>query len=175
MTAEDSAAVAEAQATMDALDAAGGAPKRLLTKEETLAAIARRKAEKLAKEKEDERLREIAVSAREANPAPHFVLVDVFASSFLWAAPPPTPPHLPFPPTPPLLLAPQRRSGGQKTQEMVESIAAIQRKREIDKIKADKEAEEKERKRIKIELLKDKVARAVKAGKPPPPEILVCM
>jgi thioredoxin len=51
----------------------------------------------------------------------------------------------------------KRREEGKKTSEMAEELAAIQRKREIEKIKAEQAASIKERQRIRIELLKDKL------------------
>jgi adenine-specific DNA methylase len=53
----------------------------------------------------------------------------------------------------------QRRTDGKQSQELAEDILDIQRKKEAEKIKADKEAKDKERKRLQIELLRDKIER----------------
>jgi hypothetical protein len=54
---------------------------------------------------------------------------------------------------------------------MAEELIDMQRKRDAQKIKAEKEAEKKERERLKLELLKDKAERLSSEGKPVPPEL----
>lgn len=68
-------------------------------------------------------------------------------------------------------LAPhlQRRTDGQQSQEMAEDIMAIQRKLQADKMKADRDAVEKERARLQIELLRDKIERHQRAHEGPVP------
>jgi PUB domain len=53
----------------------------------------------------------------------------------------------------------KRRQEGQATQEMADDIAALQRKREAEKIKHDMEVKASETKRLKIELARDKIER----------------
>lgn len=66
----------------------------------------------------------------------------------------------------------KRREDGKKSQEMAEQIVEIQRKREADKIKADKEAKEWERKRLQVELLRDKIERHQKTKGTVPHELM---
>ena len=66
----------------------------------------------------------------------------------------------------------RRREDGKKTIEMADELQAIQRKREAQKAKADKEATVKERERLKLELLRDKAERISNSGQTVPPELM---
>ena len=55
---------------------------------------------------------------------------------------------------------------------MLDQIAAIQRQKDYEKIRAEKEAAEREKKRLQLELLKDKIERHERAGNPVPKELL---
>lgn len=66
----------------------------------------------------------------------------------------------------------RRREDGAKSVEMAEQIAALQRKAAVDKQMRDKEATEAERRRLQLELLRDKIERHSKLHGTVPRELM---
>lgn len=66
----------------------------------------------------------------------------------------------------------RRREEGAKSVEMAEQIAALQRKAAVEKQMRDKEAQEAERRRLQLELLRDKIERHSKLHGSVPRELM---
>lgn len=65
----------------------------------------------------------------------------------------------------------RRREDGRKATDMQEDIQRLQRVREGERIKMEAEFARREKQRLQVELLKDKVERYNKRGETPPPEL----
>lgn len=69
----------------------------------------------------------------------------------------------------------KRRQDGQASLEMAEQILELQKKQQAEKIRQEKEMKEKETRRLKIELIRDKIERHQKnhPGAPVPQDLMV--